>query len=365
MKITGVTTTLFTDTACRGGGGDSLPHHGVETSRCLVELSADNGLSGIGIAAGWAKHSIEFLAQTALIGEDPRAATALWQTMGQRLSGKGGDGVFQHARGVLDQAVWDLKAKAQNEPLWKTLGGASPRANAYVSLSMAKRADEDVAAWIGRMSADHGFRAAKLPVGLDMGTDLQHLGLVREALKCVTTQPELMIDAGGRWWPTEARRNIRRIESEFDLSFVQHVTQTGDFLASKRLADSIRAAVCVGGGLTTVHAFLPYFHHHAANVIEIDLNYFGITGTLQLADAAYGFELPVTFSAVAGNTTVHLAAVMPNFMSMEVVDPGTGDGVVTSEVQFISGWGIAGETAGTGLSIQRGRLAQAEAGKGK
>jgi L-alanine-DL-glutamate epimerase-like enolase superfamily enzyme len=341
---------------------DPLSSHGAEPSRCLVELSADNGLSGIGIAAGWARQPVELLTQATLIGEDPGAATALWQRMGERLSGKG-DGVFQHARGILDLAVWDLKAKAQNEPLWKSLGGARPRANAYASLPIENRTDEDICEWIGKMSANHGFRAAKLPVGLAMDTDLRHLGLVREALRGVTTQPELMIDAGGRWWPTEARRHTRQIESEFDLSFVQYVTQTGDFLAAKRLADSIRAAVCIGGGLTTDHAFLPYFHHHAANVIEIDLNYFGITGALQLADAAYGFELPVTLSAVEGNITAHLAAAMPNFMSMEVVDPGPGDGIVTSEIQFLSGWGIAGETPGTGLSIQRGRLAQASAEK--
>jgi len=192
-----------------------------------------------------------------------------------------------------------------------------------------------------------------VPVGADLGSGLRCLERVRNALKTATAQPELMIDAGGRWWPTEARRNIRQIESEHDLSLVRNVTRSGDFLAAKRLSDSIRAAVCIGGDLTSSDAFLPYFHHHAANVIEINLGYFGITGALQLADAAYGFELPVTLSAAAGNVAVHLGAVLPNFMIMEVMDPGPGDGILANDVTFVSGWGIAGDAPGLGLSIRR------------
>jgi L-alanine-DL-glutamate epimerase-like enolase superfamily enzyme len=359
MKITAVTTTLFGETASRLGRHAPLSDSGSGNTHCLVELSTDNGLTGIAGARGWARQSILALAREVLIGEDPSAVTALWQQMGERLSGRS-DGGFHHARAVLDLALWDLKARANDEPLWKTLGGARPRANAYASWTGATPSDENIVEWFGRMSADHGFRGGKVPVGTDdLEGDIQRLGLMRRALMKAAPAPELMIDAGGRWRPTEARRNIRQIESEHDLSFVQHAVAHGDFLASKRLSDSIRAAVCAGGGLTTSQAFLPYFHHHAANVVEIDMNYFGITGALQLADAAYGFELPVTLSAAAGNLPAHLAAVMPNFMSMEVIDPGPGDGIIANNVTFESGWGIAGDAAGNGLSIRRELLAQA------
>ena len=67
--------------------------------------------------------------------------------------------------------------------------------------------------------------------------------------------------------------------------------------------------------------FLPHFHHRSADVIQLELGAVGITGALELADAAYGFELPVTLVESPGNIHAHLAGVMPYFMSLEVIDP--------------------------------------------
>ncbi len=190
-------------------------------------------------------------------------------------------------------------------------------------------------------------------MGNDLEADIRRLGLIKDALKTSTPVPELMIDAGGRWWPKESIRHIRRIESEHDLTFVQGAVASGDFLASKRLADSIRAAVCAGGDLTTGSAYLPYLHHHAANVVAIDIQRLGITGAMQIADTAYGFELPVTLIASPGNIHVHVAAAMPNVMSVEVLDPQPAQGLIATDVRFESGWGSAGDAAGNGLAIDR------------
>ena len=42
-----------------------------------------------------------------------------------------GEGLPETTIAALDVALWDLKAKANDEPLWKTLGGARPRANSH------------------------------------------------------------------------------------------------------------------------------------------------------------------------------------------------------------------------------------------
>ena len=90
----------------------------------------------------------------------------------------------------------------------------------------------------------------------------------------------------------------------------------------KQVSNAISGAVCVGGELG-VSEFLPHFQHRSADVIEIDIGTVGITGALQIADAAFGYELPVTLTATAGNIHAHLAGVMPNFMSLEVLDPAS------------------------------------------
>ena len=337
MKITGITATLFRDSLLGPARG------------CLVELTADAGLCGVAIASPWARPAILALGKDLLLGEDPRSIAGFWQRAGQLMTNHG-DAALGHARAVLDVAAWDLKAKAQSEPLWKALGGGRPRANAYLSWLDA---DEDFASFLARVSGSYGTRGGKLSIGSDPELNRQRLDFLRRALEPHTHEPQLMIDAGGRWRPKDAIRQIRALESEFDLTWVQGVSECGDFLGSRRVSDSIRAAVCAGGDLSSLNAFLPWFHHQAANVIEIDMHHFGVTGALQLADAAFGYELPVTLTAAPGNIHVHLAAVMPSFMSMEVTPPESGDGPVNSEVRFESGWGIAGDAPGTGMTFNR------------
>ena len=337
MKITGITATLFRDSLLGPARG------------CLVELTSDAGLCGIAIASPWARPAILAMGKDLLLGEDPRAVTAFWQRAGQLMTSHG-DAALVHARAALDVAIWDLKAKAQSEPLWKALGGGRPRANAYLAYPYG---DDGFTACLARVSGGFGMRGGKLTVGSDPELNRQRLDSLRRALEPHTHEPQLMIDAGGRWRPKDAIRHIRALESEFDLTWVQGVSECGDFLGARRVSDSIRAAVCAGGELSTLSAFLPWFHHQAANVIEIDMHHFGVTGAMQLADAAFGYELPVTLTAVPGNIHVHLAAVMPSFMSLELITPEPGDGPVTSDVRFESGWGIAGDAPGTGLMFNR------------
>lgn len=346
MKITGISATSFTDLDT--GRGEN----------CWVELHSGEGLNGAAVAHSWARPAILAMAQDLLVGEDVRAVTTHWQRMGQCMSHHG-DGALAHARAVLDMAAWDLKAKARSEPLWKSLGGARPRANAYLTWPGTDENDDGFSA----LSQVFGMRGGKLLLVDGMESDRLRLERLRDALRAVTHQPEIMIDAGGQWTPTESVRKIRSLESEFDLTFVQGVTERGDFAGAKRVGNKVRAAVCAGAGFATASEYLPWFRHQAANVIEIDMHHFGVTGALQLADAAYGLELPVTLSAVPGNIHAHLAAVMPYFMSMEVTRPEVSAGPLRSDVHFEAGWGIAGDAPGNGLSVTPDALGNVSAGR--
>ena len=83
--------------------------------------------------------------------------------------------------GALDTALWDIKAQAAGEPLWRLLGGRDRRVPAYASgLDIALDDDELVAVY--QTYADRGLRAAKLKGGLDVERDRHRLGLVRDVL---------------------------------------------------------------------------------------------------------------------------------------------------------------------------------------
>lgn len=87
----------------------------------VVTVETDEGITGIG--EGGSPDLIRLAAQL-IIGEDARQTDALWQLMYRGLFYPAGREQI-HAIGALDMALWDIKAKALNTPLYELLGGKS------------------------------------------------------------------------------------------------------------------------------------------------------------------------------------------------------------------------------------------------
>lgn len=330
MKITGVRSTLFT-------------HRGA--AACAVELLTDEPLTGLAIARSDVSTEVTKVVRECLIGEDPRAASGLWQQM-----------VDAHAPvtalSTLDAAVWDLKAKGNDEPLWKTLGGSRPRIPVHASGAHASASDDALVKWCETIAGDFGCRAGKLQAGETLADDLRRLALMQKSFAKHSVEPALSIDASESWSPKDAIRRVRELEKHFDLTWVEAPTRRWDFLGLKRIADGIRAPVCVRD-VSMAGEVLPHLHHRSLNILAISVEHGGITGALQKADAAFGFELPVILQDSPGNIGVHLAGVLPYCMSLEVVDPAATNGTLTSDVRIESGWASAGDAPGNGLTLDR------------
>ena len=351
MKVTSVKVTPHANALSRRMGEAHAPAGRLTEHCCVVELMTDVGLTGIAIGDEAAITSIEGLVSDVLVGADPRGVRSLWQRMANVQMAKRRGHRLHDAIAALDVALWDLKSKANDEPLWKTLGGTRPKANAYASGIDLALSDEELSAWYARMARDYGLRGGKLQVGRDRISDLQRLGQMRAALMQGTPEPVLMIDADESWSPKEAIRRTREMEEHFDLAWIEGAARGWDFPGLKQVSGAVRAAVCVGEGFATVGEFLPHFHHRSADVIQIDIGAIGITGALQLADTAFGYELPVALSAAPGNIHAHLAGVMPYFMSLEVIDPIPAEQFYTTDVRIEQGWAIAGDAPGNGLAV--------------
>lgn len=359
MKITGVKTTLYRNPA-------SLPPSPITESKgasqCLVELSTDSGFCGISVGSGGCPQlqaHIQVLADRCLTGEDPCAATGLWQRMFEFATQHERGGLAQQATGLLDIAVWDLKAKGNQEPLWKTLGSGHPKANVYASAANFQSSDKELQNWFTDMVKRFGFREGKIKATADSAVNQQRLSLMQQILKQNAATPVLMLDVGEQWTAKQTIQTIKALEQDFDITFVEAPCRRGDFLGMKRASDSISAAVCNSPALATADEFLPHFHHHAIDVVQGNMETLGITGLLQLADTAYGFELPITLSRVPGNIQAHIAGALPYFMSMEITDPEITDGVVTTDVCISDGWAEVGDKHGNGLVVDYAALNQA------
>jgi L-alanine-DL-glutamate epimerase-like enolase superfamily enzyme len=356
VKIVGLTTTPFREPL-------SVPASNANAgATCLlVELLTDTELTGFAVARLEAARAINCLGKELLTGADASAAMGLWERMGSA-SSAAADPVAALARAALDIALWDLKAKANGEPLWKTLGGSRPRAKAHLGWD-GPADDGRMLEWFQRMSIETGIRAGSMPASTNPATDLGRLAEVRKALRATVPESALMLHFDGTGWPNEAIRHVRALETSFDLTWVRSPVRYGDYQGARKVADSISAAVCMGHGFSGIEAFRPYLRHYAANVFELDIGTLGISGSIQMADAAFGFELPVALSSHPGHLATHLFSALPTPMSIEIGYRACSGTICSSDLALENGHAVAGNTPGNGLSIDRDALAAAQAGE--
>ncbi|HWQ61710.1 MAG TPA: mandelate racemase/muconate lactonizing enzyme family protein, partial [Negativicutes bacterium] len=96
----------------------------------VVRINTDEGISGfgevglaygIGASAGFGM--AKDLAQI-ILGMDPMKNEAIWDKMQKKTFwGQGGGTVFSAGMSGIDIALWDIKGKALNTPIYQLLGG--------------------------------------------------------------------------------------------------------------------------------------------------------------------------------------------------------------------------------------------------
>src|SRR4051812_10345068 len=182
----------------------------------VLILETDNGLEGVGVGA----HSEIDRVFGAVDGADPRGVSALYDRMLGHVFKTGHAGATFGAIGAIDMALWDLKAKAAGEPLWRTLGALDRFVPGYASgLDIAL--DDDALVRLYEEFADRGFSSAKLKGGRDVEHDLRRLTAVREVLGRNSAHPALMFDANEAWNRSQAVRFVTALEREVDLAWVE------------------------------------------------------------------------------------------------------------------------------------------------
>ena len=148
-----------------------------------------------------------------LIGRDAGEITAIWEDLyngsrakasaarGHPLPELARRGLTIAAISAIDIALWDIRGKALDQPIWALLGGrTAERLPAYASGGWADA--EGIGAQLQSYVDAGGFRAVKMRVGsMD---DRPHVSAarVRAARKALGPNVELMVDAHGTYTVT-------------------------------------------------------------------------------------------------------------------------------------------------------------------
>ncbi len=355
MRITGTRTRPYELDLTRKLGDANSPHGVSRVGGLAVFIDTDEGLTGVSVGMPGTGEAIRMLGER-VIGKDPRGVRGLWKRMADSIFKGGNEGDVNYALAAIDVALWDLKAKANGEPLWKTLGASSRRVKAYASGIDMPLTDDELQSFYEEMAAE-GVNGGKLKVGLDIDADLRRLGIVHEALKGSGKKPLLAIDSNEYWSPKQAIRHVRAFEDQYDIAWCEEPARRWDYRGLRKVSQNVRAAVATGENLGDIGAFMSLIANEAVDIVQVLVARLGITGALQVADMAYGFELPVSVMNAHGNLGAHLAAALPNHMMMEVVGAGR-EAAMRVDNRIEDGYIVLGDSPGLGIEYDEEKLDQ-------
>ncbi|MFC3897895.1 mandelate racemase/muconate lactonizing enzyme family protein [Lentzea rhizosphaerae] len=355
MRITGLRTlTTIHDWGRPVGDANGVYADGLVRVPIVV-VETDAGICGVGLGPHVEIESVF----SAIEGEDPRSVTALYDRMQRRMFKAGHAGAVFGTIGALDTALWDIKAQAAGEPLWRLLGGRDRRVPAYASaLDIALDDDEFVSVY--QEYADRGLRAAKIKGGLDVEHDTYRLGLVRDVLAKAGrgTRPSLMLDVNETWTRKQAVRYVSEIERTHDLTWIEEPVRRWDAEGHAVVGRGIRASVATGENLTGLEQHRSLIAAGAVDVVQTAAVW-GITHFLRVATLAHAHDLPVSPIGTTPLGLLHAATSVPNHLVSELQDlrPPLG---VSADVHVEGGAYVLGDTPGLGLRVDEEAVAAAK-----
>jgi L-rhamnonate dehydratase len=300
--------------------------HKTSLSVCLTEIHTDTGLVGHGFTAITEEEVvatiIDQICAQALIGESPLDTEKLWERLYWLLTPRGQSGYAGHAMAALDIALWDIKAKHLNLPLWQLLGGARSRVPVYATFGFGFY-DRDNLAAAAKYWKSHGFNRLKMTVGSHalarrddprsmrdvINEDARRVAAVREA---VGSDVEIYVDANCGLDLHHAIELAHKLEPLGVSLFEEPVTHNDiDLLCELRRRTSIRVAA--GQNEALAMRFRDMLVNRAVDVLQPNVAITGgYTQCIKIAGMAHAFNIPIDNGGTWPFHNMHLHAGLMN-----------------------------------------------------
>lgn len=218
------------------------------TTKCIVQVRAEDGLIGLGEAPGGEEVRADILrAFEPIRGCDPfRVEWILERMPGPH---RGLYGPTPTAQSAVEMALWDIMGKAVGRPVADLLGGRYRETVPVCAPLFTREAHEAdftaaTLAMAEEVAARWGFRAFKVKAGVYRpGSELPALRKLRERFGSGVA---LRIDPNGVWSPEETI-GIARRAAELDLEWLEDPTWGIEAMARVRQAVAVPLAtnMCV------------------------------------------------------------------------------------------------------------------------
>ena len=261
----------------------------------FIEISTDAGISGWGepVLEGRAATVCECIHEMEpyLIGADPMKIEDLWTVLFRGGFYRGG-GILMSAISGIDQALWDIKGKYFNVPVWQLMGGSCrDKMRVYELMGGACRDRMRVYSWVGgdrpadvgRAALEkkkQGFTAIKMN-GTDELQFLDSYAKIDALLERVASVREscgkdfgIAIDFHGRVHKPMAKIVAKKLE-EFDPMFIEEPVLCDNMEYFPEIAAACNIPIATGERLFTKYDFKRLLAIGGVDIVQPDLSHAG------------------------------------------------------------------------------------------
>lgn len=262
-----------------------------------------------------------------LLGKDPRNIVHHWQAIYRHAFYRGGP-ILTSALSGIDQALWDIKGKLLNVPVYELLGGPTrDRVRIYGRASNAEQMKQRKA---------EGYSVIKTGVAKENPADfVENPKFIKYAVDNFASlrdaggdDMDIAIDFHGAIPPQTSKLLIKELE-QYQPYFVEEPCQAQNVDVLVDIARGTHIPIATGERVFTKWGFREILEKGAASILQPDLCHAGgITEGRIIAGMAEAYYVPIAphnpMGPISLAVGLHLAASIPNFLVQEQVSLGEG-----------------------------------------
>jgi L-rhamnonate dehydratase len=340
----------------------------VRSGARLLKVKTDDGLIGVSQIGGFMHSATIAFVQNDLApflkGKDPLENERLMHQMLWKFNTRAHGGVWNFAVSAVDVALWDIKGKFYNAPVWRLLGAAQKSIPAYITFGLRAYSRDELAGaaryWVEKGQTRLKIQVGRLNIRGEMdpsGAGAEHRednpaedeARVRAVREAVGEGIELMADANCLMKYDAAVRWCRRFEPYNLMWFEEPIVHNDPgLLADLRKQTSIPIAAGQWENFFTLCELVKQRSVDFLNIHVLSVG--GFTMGIKAAGMAHAFNLPI---GNGDHFDLHLHAGVANGWRAEfhVNNWLTWNTLYKEVPQPVNGWVSLSERPGLGLEL--------------
>lgn len=299
---------------------------------CFVRLTTEDGVQGVGESTAFAYPNAvaEIIRnfEPFLIGADAHDVEQNWLKMYRALGWRGL--MLGGAISAIDQAMWDIRARVFETPVWHLLGGRSRKAVRGMKVVFGNTKEELINDSL--KAQNEGYTAIKIILHQHDHHQMRHAQKIADLVDRMASLRDAVgntLDIG-----VELHRNMQPGNSvalieelmPYRPLFVEDPIPPDSVLSFAEVSAKVRTPMAAGERNTSIYEFREYIEHAGLAFVRPDIGIAGgfthVRKICAMAEAHHQGILPhaVPSGAIATMAHIHMGITAPNWEAQEHVD---------------------------------------------